>query len=271
MSFLPSVFFDGEYRVLGGLEAPPLAGSSYAKFQDSFGYAAGAPIKEIDLSWLSNDVKNQGSTNSCAGQASTGAGEICYAQLGNPQIVFSPYFTYAQINNGYDNGAYVSDAIDSLKKFGACPIQYVPKGALFKNQMPKDTYTQASRYKVVKAYKLVGFDQILQALNLGFAVVFGITVGGNFSQVDANGIPPLRPRGGVGGHVLVGCGIKKISGDYTVRTKNSWGTNFGQGGYCYLTEGHFSTVDNYGAYALQAFMDDPKDPDPSDDVPTANF
>jgi C1A family cysteine protease len=265
MSDLPSIEFDGIYRVLGCL--PNTQKNVYPKLSASFRGAASFPIQEIDFSWFKNRIMNQGATNSCVGHGSIAAMETSYKQAGNVATEFSPYFTYAQINNGYDDGANIIAALKSLENIGAAPLADIPKGAMYKKQMPKQAYEDAARFKLTKAFECESFEDILQALVLGFPVVFGIDVGNNFSSVDANGVPPIRFRS-AGGHCMCAVGIKKNpTYGWTIRTQNSWGTNFGINGYCYLTKDHFANND-YGAFAVQSIMDDPLDKDPSDDVPT---
>ena len=38
----------------------------------------------------------------------------------NVQKSFNPFFHYALINGGQDGGAYISDSLNMLKKYGIC-------------------------------------------------------------------------------------------------------------------------------------------------------
>lgn len=125
MSSLPSIEFDGVYRVLGCL--PETEKNVYPKLSASFRGVSAFPTQEIDLAWLKNRMMNQASTNSCVGHGSIAAMETCYKQTGHAATEFSPFFTYAQINNGYDNGANITAALKSLQSTGAAPLADVPK------------------------------------------------------------------------------------------------------------------------------------------------
>jgi hypothetical protein len=78
----------------------------------------------------------------------------------------------------------------------------------------------------------------------------GIYVGDNFPNLDANGVAPL-PAGGGGGHCLLGCGLKKSSQyGWLIKVQNSWSSEFGMNGYCYIHQGHFRMMQP-DAFAIQ--------------------
>ena len=265
MADFPAIYFDGEWRVLAYI--PSDGNHDFPKFSSRVGFSGDSELKEIDLSWFANRVMNQGSTSSCVGHGSVAGMEIAYKQLGNPSQQFSPFFTYALINGGSDNGAMISDALKALKKYGACPLDDMPKGAMYERQIPKKAYEQASRFKVSQAYQCDSFEEVCQAISVGFTVPLGIYVGNNFGDLDSDGVSPL-PRGGGGGHCILGCGLKKTSKyGWVIKIQNSWGSNFGENGFCYIQKNHFKYMDP-DAFAIQAIIDDPKDPFPQDNVPT---
>ena len=121
-SNFPAVFFDGMWRVLAYVPSdnnhtfPKL--SSIPQAQSSF------ELRETDLSWQGNRIMDQGSTSSCVGHGSVAGMEISWKQGGNEARKFSPFFTYALINGGSDNGAMVSDALKALQKYGMILVDY---------------------------------------------------------------------------------------------------------------------------------------------------
>ena len=260
----PSIYFDGYYRVLSYKPSPQ---NDLPLFGDSFMGAAPLPLRDIDLSWESHRILNQKNTSSCVAHATTTGMEILYKQRQNVEKNFNPFFMYALINGGADDGAYISDAMDAAMKYGICEIGSFPSDKVYyKNSLTKTAYDNAARFKLDQAYRCTSFDQICQAINLGFVVNIGIYVGNNFANVDSEGIAPLL-RTSVGGHSMLACGLKYHSKyGWLVKVQNSWGVNFGINGYCYLRKEAFGGRD-LDCFAFQGVLDDPKDPNTADDVP----
>lgn len=99
---------------------------------------------------------------------------------------------------------------------------------------------------------------IVNALIKGYPVVFGMTVYDSFmtDKVAATGIVPMPAlsESVQGGHCMVIVGYRKEDDTFIVR--NSWGTSWGQQGYCripasYLTNNDLST-DFWVVYSLQS-------------------
>lgn len=265
ISRLPSIKFDGEYRVLGCL--PSDDNHDFPSFGSQVFSQAQFDLREIDLAPIYNNrILNQGSTSACVGHGCASGMEMAWKQLGNPAQDFSPFFIYGLINNGRDAGAMISSGLMALKQAGACPAAIMPAGVMFKNQFPAETMTAAMRFRLSMAFKCGSFDEICQAINLGFATPLGIMVGDNFSMVDSNGVCPLRTSGG-GGHCILGVGLKKHpTYGWLIKIQNSWGQRFGVNGYGYLRREHFNQMAP-DAFAIQAAFDDPQDANPDDDVP----
>ncbi len=233
VSNLPSIKFDGVYRVLGCI--PSDDNHDLPNFGEYMAMGATThELRDIDLSWLAGPIKDQKTTSSCVGHGCASGMELVWKQVGNPAQSFTPYFTYGLINNGRDAGAMISHGMMALKQYGACPDGQLPSGMMYKNQFPQTAYSAAERFKLVKAYKCANFDEVCQAINLGFCCPLGIMVGNNFPQLDQEGVAPL-PNGGGGGHCILGVGLK-LSQRYgwLVKILNSWGSRFGQNGFCYL-------------------------------------
>lgn len=266
ISRLPSIKFDGQYRVLGCI--PSDDNHDFANFGSQV--FAQAALREIDLAPVYNNrILNQGSTSSCVGHGAGSGMELVWKQQGNPAQNFSPYFIYGLINGGRDAGAMISSSLMALKRYGACPEGVLPRGVMFQSQFTQEAYNQAARFKLFMAYKCNSFDEICQAINLGFCCPLGIMVGDDFANVDSNGVCPLYRSGG-GGHCILGVGIKQHPRyGWTIKIQNSWGTNFGIGGYAYLRREHFSRM-HPDAFAIQSAYDDPQDSNPEDDVPVVS-
>ncbi len=265
ISSLPAIKFDGEYRVLGCI--PSDNNHDFADFGSQVFGQAQNELREIDLSpTYNNRILNQGSTSACVGHGCASGMELVWKQIGNKAQDFTPFFTYGLINNGRDAGAMISSGLMALKQYGACPNGLLQPGQMYQQQFSQEAFAQAKRFRLSLAYKCGSFDEICQAINLGFCCPLGIMVGDDFSNVDNDGVCPLRTRGG-GGHCILGVGLKRHQRyGWLIKIQNSWGTRFGINGHAYLRREHFSQMAP-DAFAIQAAFDDPQDTNTEDDVP----
>jgi hypothetical protein len=267
ISNLPSIKFDGFYRVLACI---PETSESIKEFP-KFGSAMATTLdpsqwQEIDLEWYNLPILNQGMTSSCVGHGTCSGMEMCYKQSGRPLVPFTPFFAYGLINGGRDAGAQISDALKALMQYGICRLGDIPAGTMFQNQFPPTAFEIAKRFKLAQAYHCQTFEDICSAITLGFVCPLGLYVGNNFPNLDSEGVAPL-PAGGGGGHCVLGMGLKKSAKyGWLIKIQNSWGSNFGKNGHCYLQRGHFNMM-NPDAFAIQAIIDDPQDNTPADEVP----
>jgi hypothetical protein len=268
VSDLPSVKFDGLWRVLGCIPETEESKSRFSSFGDAFGAAPIDPSmwQEIDLSWYAPPILDQGMTSSCVGHGTCSGMETCWMQAGKPLMQFNPYFIYGLVNNGRDAGAMISDALRALQTTGVCQKDALQSGLMFKTQFPQSAFQNAGRFKLIQAYRCNTFNEICSAISLGFIVPLGIMVGQNFPQLDSEGVAPL-PNGGGGGHCILGVGLKKSSRyGWVIKIQNSWGRRFGMNGYCYIHSGHFRSMQP-DAFAIQSVSDDSQDSTPQDEVP----
>jgi hypothetical protein len=256
-SDLPAIWVDGEWRVLSCI--PSDDNHDFPNWSDKLD-AFNFPLAEIDLSWFRNRIMNQGSTSSCVGHGAAAGMEIVWKQQGRKPLQFDPYFVYGLINGGRDQGAMISDSLKALQQFGVCLESDLPQGIMFKKDFPQQAFESAKRFKLSQAYKCNSFEEICQAINVGFTVSLGLYVGSNFGQLDSEGVSPL-PMGGGGGHCVLGCGLKQSQRyGWVIKIQNSWGTNWGNGGFSYLRKEHFTRM-HPDAFAIQASFDDPNNPD----------
>lgn len=142
-----------------------------------------------------------------------------------------------------DSGASIRDAIKSMNTYGICREQSWPYIiSKFANKPPTACYTEGKQCKTV-AYARVNqsVNDLKTALASGFPVEIGFTVYESFENIGSNGIMPYpKPtESNLGGHAvsLVGYDDTKINaeggkGMFIVR--NSWGPNWGDGGYFYM-------------------------------------
>lgn len=259
MDTLPYLEFDGMPRVMGAL--PPVADCGLPDYHTEHEVVSAADLQPIDLSWAVVAVKNQAASSACCGHAAASSSELARRLHGLSPLRFSPWFTYAQINGGVDQGAVISQALRSLQLHGSAPDEMVPYGTIRAGTISQEAYAAALRYQIVQAYRCTSYDALLTALTRGFSVVFGIIVGSNFTEVSADGYAGLPTRANVlGGHALCGVAVRpslRNRGDMDIKFVNSWGLNYGTNGMAWLERRHFDL--RVDAFALQAHESDPTD------------
>lgn len=229
--------------------------------------AAGLPIvpraqwEERDYTTFKAPILDQAQTASCTGHGTATAMARAWQMAGHAPRAFSACYIYGKINGGLDQGAIVSDAATQLLA-GVCTETTVPEGMIYARQFPPGADAEAARFRAEDCYHLGTYDEIVSALMYGWLPVFGILVGDDFGNLDADGVSPV---GGDSGHCLTGAGLKFTrSRAMAVETQNSWGPAWGDSGFTRLIEGHFTFGMNYmgglDAFAIRATLDDPADP-----------
>ncbi len=259
---IPVIFDqDGRLRKLACL--PPRPGlCKLPKFTASNPLIPRSSWRDVDLSPLGVPVLNQGEHGSCVGHGSTSAFWFAWLIAGGtvPPSGFSPTSLYALINGGRDGGAIVSDAMTALMEQGICTMAEVPESVIYESRIPSSAKATRARFKLADAYNCDSFDAIGSALQFGFPVSFGITLSGDFMNLDSEGVAG-HGWGILGGHCMCACGTTRLKdGSWAIRVRNSWGTGWGRNGNCLLIEDHFG--EDTDAFAIRADLPDPQDPNP---------
>ncbi len=104
---------------------------------------------------------------------------------------------------------------------------------------PGNVYQQALQFKTLSYARPIRTSYYLRSvLAVGRPFVFGFTVYESFESdaVAANGIVPLPAPGEqiLGGHAVLACGYKMISGHLHFEVRNSWSASWGDAGYCWF-------------------------------------
>jgi len=204
---------------------------------------------------------NQYSAGSCVGNATADAVEILNAIQGLPRVQLSRLFVYALARNmmdanfdgrsdiDQDHGTYIRLAFDVIEKFGICREDLpVDQGGwpydlkkLFTLPSLK-SMRAATGHRIHSSYRITEtgqdrLDAIVQALRGNHPVVFGTVVGGDeFMNLKGEGPvgPPSSPEGG---HAMICVGYFQDKG---FLVKNSWGSGWGDGGFCIMTPEYLS-------------------------------
>lgn len=145
-----------------------------------------------------------------------------------------------------DSGTYIRTAVKGLVKLGAPDEEYwkFSSNPLLVNRRPGwNPYMMGhGRRSGEYAWILDGgtkrVEAIQAALAAGYPVSFGTLVTKRFLNCDS-GEPIDKPSSGeetLGGHALLIIGYKQDVDGVLFEVLNSWGTDWGQGGFCWMTE-----------------------------------
>lgn len=253
---------------------PPRDGGVFAGLMQSFGQPASIRAK-TDLRpkffQLELSVKNQGRRPSCAIFAVVCAMEFQNAELtGNPEKFSEEYLSWAtrktsqrvpitrdapeasqQAREDEDEGFTLSEVVAALRGYGI-PLQAAMPNTFGRalgsiEQPPPDVIEEARTHRQVFVHAIPGHDNatrinnLVHVLNAGIPVPIGIAWP-NFRSLRAGYLAGQTPVPGEG-HAVTLVGYSSSTGrleDTVFVFKNSWGPNWGQGGYGTVTYGYLN-------------------------------
>lgn len=209
----------------------------------------GAPTPEelpafISLRDHCPPVRDQGQLGSCTGFAHASAvGYLNRVDVDPRKPNFSESWMYYQARKiegsiNEDAGAYIRDGAKVLATLGIPNESYWPYVIDRFTDMPTRTaYKEAERWKVGPYYRCDSLDGIRTALACRFAVVGGFSFYENMfsAEADRTGDFPMPGGSLEGGHAVHFIGYD--DGRRRLLLKNSWGENWGDGGYGTLPYG----------------------------------
>lgn len=195
----------------------------------------------VDLRPKDCPIFDQGQLGSCTANGLAGL-------LGflNPGAVYSRLFIYGnerQMEGTFneDSGAEIHDGIKTLINQGCCFESLWPYDiSKFALEPSQDCYNQAKSNIITDYFNLETFDDVLNCLASGFPVVFGIQIHESFeSAIASSGIIPNPDNNDdiIGGHCMKLVGYDDSKKQLIVA--NSWGLNWGDKGYCYISYDYF--------------------------------
>ena len=199
--------------------------------------------KSVDLSHDFPMVKDQAAIGACAAFAVTSVVEYILKKNKSLASDFSERFVYYNVRdlNGRleEQGASVSEVINSMAQLGVCSETLCPYSAEHMNDRPSDdAYTEALKHRIIEAKNIPlvldiqhNIDQLKTAVAEGYPVIASFKV---FKDIESGSPFIAMPTEGEEGenHAMVICGFDDETGFFKVR--NSWGVAFGDNGYCYI-------------------------------------
>lgn len=193
----------------------------------------------IDLRPLCSAVEDQGPLGSCTGNALASALELldvkCAGQYEDLSRLFIYYHARSYINEIYnDSGAYIRDAIKSIRKVGAAREKLWPYVIdKFDDKPSLEAYADANGRRFKSYWRLNTLSSMLNCLAAGYPFVFGFSVYTKFmsQEVATTGVLDMPEKGEQmeGGHAVLAVGYDKKTQRIIVR--NSWGRSWGKDGY----------------------------------------
>lgn len=172
---------------------------------------------------------------------------------------FSPWFVYTNIKDADDNlckdGSAIPHALQLMKTKGVC--KYTDYFSECQYSIPLNIFTKASAYKIDDYFNLFvhrhndgshtndqsKVDKVKKAISENRPVVIGMNVYDSFHACYGtdmwNGIQSLQVSKEHGLHAMcvVGYDDNKYGGAFQIM--NSWGTQFGQGGFVWVRYSDF--------------------------------
>lgn len=236
---------DGAERKVVGYRKGTIDPSAKKYGAKRFGSAQLPP--KVDLRPKFTEIEVQGETNSCTANAVAGAYEyILKRHLGEDAYDVSRMFVYynARSLEGEnvvieDNGSIINLAVKSLHEYGICSEETWPFEAPNVNEKPSDeAYEEAGKF-LIEEYAVVPTELFAwkHCLAEGYPIVFGLELYNSFDQQRKKGLVPEPTQNEVqreehAGHAMVCVGYSDKDQVFIVR--NSWGQEWGDGGYCYI-------------------------------------
>ena len=203
----------------------------------------------VDLRNYCSPIETQGSLGSCTGQAIAGAIELLNKRNGNYKDISRLFIYYYErlilgtVN--YDSGAYIRDGIKATNHYGASLESYWPYNIKkFKQEPINEAKIDALKRKVTRYERVNNFNECIDALTNGYPVIMGFKVytsfmSANVAKTGNMPYPNTKRERLLGGHAVLLVGYNKTKKVFIAR--NSWGTNWGDGGYFYMP---FNVVTN---------------------------
>ncbi|MBS0656883.1 MAG: hypothetical protein JSR82_01390 [Verrucomicrobia bacterium] len=207
--------------------------------------SASALPPKVDLRGHLTPVEDQGPLSSCTANAVAASYEYWVKRWTSRDFDVSRLFIYYNArwrNNEQDKdaGSVIQLAMEGLQNFGSCAEATWPyQKALVLKKPNAASYEEGAR-NLVHDTRQVPMDLTAwkQCLAEGNPIVFGSLLFDSFDQAtQRGGVVPMPTPGEVGrtdhgAHAMCAVGYSDSEGVFIVR--NSWGTSWGDQGYCYI-------------------------------------
>jgi hypothetical protein len=213
-----------------------------------------AEREAVDLRKYSTPVSDQGQTGRCSAFAWTHATEMSRNILNLESPRLSPNFTmlefqrmqgdardYQYAYQGGDGTINGPDPGEVLVENGTCRQELWPDDRPSPLTREEQLEADAQRYKLEGVPLPIAIDDVKKVLSAGCPVHVSMNTGAAFSDVGRDGRfnAAEAPSGMHGRHAMLIVGY--VGNFFTL--KNSWGTEWGDQGYCYVPKNVLAASD----------------------------
>jgi len=217
-------------------------------------YASTVEKDAVDLRKYCSPVGDQGQTGRCSAFAWTHATEMARNIVYDESQQLSPNFTMLQFQrmqgeakdyeyaysggNGTINGPEPGKV---MVEHGSCRQELWPDDEEEPRQKEQDLVSDAERFHLDGTPLTIAIDDVKKVLSAGSPVHVSMNTGQAFSDVGRDGLfhAAEGPWGRHGRHAMLLVGY---TGNFFI-IKNSWGTEWGDQGYCYVPKNVLAASD----------------------------
>ena len=232
-----------------GLKKSPVDKRDYVARPLLTPYLYKLPV-EFDLTGKQTPVRSQGQEGSCVGFAMVcGVKEYQEQKERKKFVNLSPRYLYeaAKRISGHSEGTTLKAAMQVAQKLGTCEESYWPYIAQQPGTPKKGAEENALKYRIKSYARIRTTDELKAALinpEIGDTLV-GVTVYSGMVSDEAKRTGVVTDptcwdkMKALGGHALCAVAYNDVSpyfkNDGHIKVKNSWGKEFGDKGYLYLS------------------------------------
>lgn len=204
-------------------------------------------------------IKDQNGKGACNGHAAALTLELERYAAGETHVPLSAWFVYAILCGGVDRGSNIMDALTLLSAQGTCPETLVKYATINPQSLSAEAHQSAANYKIELGTRCQTYQEIGTAIQRRRPLNASICVGNRFNSLDADGVPGWSE--GMGNHAItLAFGMKKSARwGWLVKMANSWSTQWGLNGFCWLPLTRLPESGYFECYEVRAVTDTPGD------------
>jgi C1A family cysteine protease len=219
------------------------------------------PSPKVDLSNLVTII-NQGQLGSCTVNSTAQIihSAMVSAGLDPSTPFFSRLFAYflaraVDGNQATDSGSQNCTVIDVTCRAGFCPetawpydiskFTHTPSPEAYREAIDQQGKVDINYHRIDTVTGKVLLTVMKQALTAGYLWNFGTLVtnalcSGESGSPTSPLLPPTDGQDIAGGHSMTACAYDDTVEKPYIKVANSWGTDFGDNGFCYFDQSYFT-------------------------------
>lgn len=199
-------------------------------------------------------VKNQNTISSCVAHSVALIKEVQEYYETGKKMKFSVGWVYGYRTSGQYQGAGMmpKEALTNLKNIGDVLNEDFPENfeyaqlAALVNERKNTCLTNASKYKISSYARVTSASAVKSCIYDKKSPVMVIcNIYDSFYNVGADGKVPVKSGALQGSHAMTIIGWTKIAGAEYYVVQNSWGSNWGDNGICYIRPDNNIITDMY--------------------------